>query len=399
MKKNEQILFLCQFFYPEKVSSAVLPFELAQAFVEHGYKVKSLNGFPKEYTDQKVLKKKELVNGVSINRVRYLQMKRSGFLGRIINYFSFCIAIFFHFLQFRNIDYCITYSNPPLLPFIPALFSSLFHFKIIYVVYDLYPDVAVKFNAIRKDSMIEKIMNFVNSFVFKRCHKIVVLSSEMKEYFIAHKEGNEDKVCVIPNWYNKLSTSKKVKKKNDKLKIFYGGNMGVLQDMETLKQAMIHFKNDPKVEFIFAGHGIKYDEIKKCINEQEIKNATMYEFLPKEQYDRLIDDIDVAVVSLEEDVKGLGSPSKVYSYYAAGKPVIAIVPEDTDIVRDIKEYQNGFTIENGKVKELIKVIKELLCYSMEKMNTLGEFSEQLHNEKYTLKINAEKYLNLLELLN
>lgn len=396
MKKNKHILFLCQFFYPEKVSSAILPFELAQALSESGYTVKSLNGFPKEYTDQNVLKKKELVNGVTINRVRYLQMKRSGFLGRIINYFSFCIAIFFHFPQFRNIDYCITYSNPPLLPFIPALFSRLFHFKIIYVVYDLYPDVAVKFNAIRENSMIEKIMNFVNSYVFKRCHKIVVLSSEMKEYFIAHKDVNKDKVCVIPNWYNKTSTRKKNKDKNDKLKIFYGGNMGVLQDMETLTQAMIHFKNDPKVEFIFAGHGIKYDEIKKCINEQEIKNAIMYDFLPKEKYDKLIDDIDVAVVSLEGDVKGLGSPSKVYSYYAAGKPVIAIVPEDMDIVRDIKKYQNGFTIDNGDVVGLLEIINTIVNYSLDKLGELANNSEKLYQKKYTLEINIKKYKNLLE---
>lgn len=396
MKENKQILFLCQFFYPEKVSSAVLPFELAQALTENGYIVKSLNGFPKEYTDQKVIKKKEVVKGISINRVKYLQMKRSGFLGRIINYFSFCVAIFFHFPQFRNIDYCITYSNPPLLPFIPALFSKLFHFKIIYVVYDLYPDVAIKFNIIRKDSMIEKIMNFVNSYVFKKCHKIVVLSTEMKEYFITHKEVKEDKVCIIPNWYNKTATSINIKDKSNKLKIFYGGNMGVLQDMETLKQAMLYFKNNPQIEFIFAGHGIKHDDIKKCIDEQAIKNAEIYNFLQKEQYDKLLDDIDVAVVTLENDVKGLGSPSKVYSYYAAGKPVIAIVPIDTDIVRDIKEYHNGFTVENGDVNELIKIIEELLTYGDDQMNSLKKNSIKLHYNKYTLNINVENYIKILE---
>ena len=41
MKKD--ILFLCQFFYPEYISSAVLPFDTAKALHQAGFSVEVLS--------------------------------------------------------------------------------------------------------------------------------------------------------------------------------------------------------------------------------------------------------------------------------------------------------------------------------------------------------------------
>ena len=53
MKKD--ILFLCQYFYPEHNSSATLPFDTAKYLAAAGFSVDALVGYPKEYsTDEKV---------------------------------------------------------------------------------------------------------------------------------------------------------------------------------------------------------------------------------------------------------------------------------------------------------------------------------------------------------
>ena len=94
--ENKSILFLCQYFYPEKISSGVLPFELAEYLAGKGYKINALVGYPKEYNDIKNVPTKEVINGVKIQRVRYIQSNRSNFFGRIINYIGLCLSIFFH---------------------------------------------------------------------------------------------------------------------------------------------------------------------------------------------------------------------------------------------------------------------------------------------------------------
>lgn len=52
--KKKDILFLCQFFYPEHNSSATLPFDTAVYLAEHGLQVDALCGYPKEYTAEKM---------------------------------------------------------------------------------------------------------------------------------------------------------------------------------------------------------------------------------------------------------------------------------------------------------------------------------------------------------
>ena len=47
MKRD--ILFLCQFFYPEYNSSATLPFDTASYLAQNGYSVGALCGYPREY--------------------------------------------------------------------------------------------------------------------------------------------------------------------------------------------------------------------------------------------------------------------------------------------------------------------------------------------------------------
>ena len=89
MKKKRDVLFLCQFFYPEYISSALLPFETAVALREDGLSVGALCGYPMEYRTGEQVPLREQVDGVDIRRVRYIQLSRAGFLGRLVNYFSF----------------------------------------------------------------------------------------------------------------------------------------------------------------------------------------------------------------------------------------------------------------------------------------------------------------------
>lgn len=392
--ENKSILFLCQYFYPEKISSGVLPFELAEYLAGKGYKINALVGYPKEYNDIKNVPTKEVINGVKIQRVRYIQSNRSNFFGRIINYIGLCLSIFFHPKNFFGNDIYICYTNPPLLPLISAIYKKIFHKKMILVVYDLYPDVAIKLNILNSNSIIVKFLNNVNNFVYNNSDKIVVLSTEMKEYLIKNKKIALEKIEIIPNWYKNINYSPYKKRKNEKFKIFYGGNMGLAQNIDVILKTAIELKNDKNIEFHFVGHGIKKEKIIEAIEKEKLTNCHMYDFLPKDDYDKLILEADILVVSLEEKVKGLGSPSKVYSYLASGKPIIAIMPENTDVVKDIKNEQNGIVITDYNYKTLISEIKKIVN-NENLLTEMGIRSRKLFERKYTLNKCANKYIDLL----
>lgn len=72
-KMKRDILFLCQFFYPEYNSSATLPFDTARYLAQSGYSVGALCGYPREYNASGKVPVRETKNGVSIRRLHYIQ--------------------------------------------------------------------------------------------------------------------------------------------------------------------------------------------------------------------------------------------------------------------------------------------------------------------------------------
>lgn len=87
---------------------------------------------------------------------------------------------------------------------------------------------------------------------------------------------------------------------------------------------------------------------------------------------------------------GLGSPSKVYSYLALGLPIIAIMPKDTDVVKDIEEYNHGVYIQQENSDELAKQLI-YLSENKEKVLEMRNNAISLFNEKYELNVVAKKY--------
>ena len=126
LKHKKDILFLCQFFHPEYISSAQLPFDTAKALARAGFSVDVLCGEPREYYTGPKVPRTETVDGITIRRLRYLQPDRSHTWGRLVNYFSFTLSVFFHLGDLKNYRCALFYSNPPVLPWVASWAKKLF---------------------------------------------------------------------------------------------------------------------------------------------------------------------------------------------------------------------------------------------------------------------------------
>ncbi|KRQ85864.1 putative glycosyl transferase [Caloramator mitchellensis] len=406
MNKKKEFLFLCQFFYPEYISSAALPFETAEALVNAGLSVGVLCGYPKEYSLSTDVPLKEIYKGIEIKRLRYIQLKRSNFIGRIINYFSFTLAVALNFLYLKNYKTIIVYSNPPILPLIAAAASKLFKTKFIFVCYDVYPEIAYITNSISEGSIIAKLMNFINKVVFKYVNKVVALSSEMKDFLLLNRQQlKEEKVEVIPNWYeakeiqdisksyfNKLFQDLKPK---ENLIVGYYGNLGICQDLDIILRAIRELRNFNGIKFVFAGHGNKMRILKSITKEEELSNVIIYDFLHGQDFQDALNITDCFIVSLVNGLTGLAVPSKTYSYMMAGKPIIAIMGENSDIARDLIENKAGFVIQPGETSKLIDALKDLY-YNQEKIKIMGENCRDVFLKKYTKEKCTNQYVKLMK---
>lgn len=397
MKQKKDILFLCQFFHPEYISSAQLPFDTARVLRESGFSVEVLCGYPREYSDGPDVPLKEEIDGITIRRLRYFQTDRSGFLGRILNYFSFTFMVFLRLFSIGKYRAVVVYSNPPILPWIASWAKKLFGTKLIFVSYDLYPEVATVTNTLRQGNIICRLMNHINKCVYSRADAVVALSGEMKDFILKNRKIQPEKVYVIPNWYKDEGVALMNRRGNsfrrqvgDRFVVSYFGNMGTMQDMQTILEAARELRRE-EVFFLFAGHGNKFEKVKTFLKQEGIENAAVYPFLHGADFQDALAISSCALVSLEKHTTGLCVPSKTYSYMMRGLPLIAIMDE-SDIVRDI-EAGAGLWVRNGEAGALAQAIRELK-EDPARVEQMSRVCRELYLSKYTTEICTEKYVKL-----
>ena len=401
MKRKKDILFLCQFFYPEYISSAQLPYDTVLALKKAGFSVDALCGYPQEYLDGGEIPLREEVNGIHIHRLKYIQMDRKGFLGRLVNYFSFTFMVLLHLPEIARYRAVVVYSNPPVLPWVASWAKALFGTRLVFVSYDLYPEVATVTNTLREGNLICRLMNHINKCVFRRADRVVALSSEQKAYILGHRPAREEQVTVIPNWYPDEGSSPHSREDNpfrklvgDRFVVSYFGNMGTMQDMQTILGA-IRLLKEENVFFLFAGHGNKLEKLKRIVEEERIENVSVSRFLHGQDFRDALEVSSCALVSLEKGATGLCVPSKTYCYMMQGLPLLAIMDE-CDIVHDI-ESGAGAWVRNGEAEKLAAAIRAMR-EDPEGLRAMGQRSRELYLEKYTAQAGTQKYVDMFRQL-
>jgi glycosyltransferase involved in cell wall biosynthesis len=328
-------------------------------------------------------------------------MDRSGFLGRLVNYFSFTVMVLLNLFRIAQYRSVVVYSNPPILPWIASWAKVLFGTKLVFVSYDLYPEVATVTNTLRQGNMICRLMNHINKCVFRRADHVVALSSEMRQFILEHRNIDPQRVTVIPNWYKDAGLRENARENNrfrdavqGRFVVSYFGNMGTMQDMQTILGAIRELKEE-EVFFLFAGHGNKMEDLKRITEAEGIRNIQIHKFLHGVDFQDALAISDCAFVSLEKGATGLCVPSKTYSYMMQGIPLLAIMDEG-DIVRDI-EAGAGRWVRNGEAQALAEAIRQMRA-DPAAHQAMRQTCRRLYLENYTTEICTKKYVDLFRQL-
>ena len=367
--QDRDIVFLCQYFYPEYVSSATLPYDTAENLAANGYAVGALCGYPGEYCNgNENIPTEEDINGIHIKRVRYLRLGRRGKIGRCINFLSFVVAVVRHINFLAHYKIIMVYSNPPVLPLIAMLAKKLFKNKLIFVSYDVYPEIAVKSGVVKRDGLFVRLFAAYNKKLFQSADMVVAVCKDMKDYLLKHRDITADRITDIPNWYKDDGSQNRKRrsetrlfsnyKENDFI-VSYLGNLGTCQDADTIIAALSPLNDDDSIKFIFAGHGNKMPLLKEYKEKHNLKNVAVYDFLLGEDFSDILRISDCFIVSLIDGMYGLCAPSKTYSYLMSARPVVCIIDAQSEIARDVELNNAGIVIRNGDANKMVEYIRHL----------------------------------------
>lgn len=174
------------------------------------------------------------------------------------------------------------------------------------------------------------------------------------------------KIRVVPNWAT-LSEISPVAKDNDwarrhglhdKFVALYTGTLGLKHDPALLLQlAQASAQSGLKVVVVSEGAGPNWLARRKV--GLGVDNLTILPFQPMELYPEVLGAGDILLAMIGREAAGFSVPSKILSYLAAGKPVVASIAADNDATATIREARAGIVVEPGDVAGFCDAVRRL----------------------------------------
>ncbi|MFQ3679305.1 MAG: glycosyltransferase family 4 protein, partial [Pseudanabaenaceae cyanobacterium] len=293
-------------------------------------------------------------------------------------------------------------SAPPFLPVVGWFYHKVLGHPYSCIVYDIYPDVAVRLGVIGARHALTRLWDFLNARVWRRASAIIVLSEPMGRLVCQKHPDLAPKVFVVPSWADPNTIRPLPKDQNwfakkyqldRRFTVLYSGNLGRCHDAETLAAA-IALLAEVDMQFVFVGNGVGYKFLQK-----ELAGCDHVLFLPYQPPEVLpysLTACDVSVVSLRHNVGDVVAPSKFYGMLAAGRPVAAICADDCYLKPLIEENQCGRTFVNGDAAGLAAFWRSLQA-DPALVEAMGQRARQLLLERFTLQHAVQGYLQALGL--
>ncbi len=389
MKKK--VWIVSELFYPETISTGYIMTEIAESLAKN-HSVSVIAG-PKFYEKNNSKTATYLLDSIDIIRIDNKGYNKNNLFSRLLGH----IKITYSMLRLMknnipNGSEILMVTNPILLVVLTSFLIKKKKWIIKLIVHDVYPENLIVSGILKSNnSIIYKVLNSLFKRSFGKYDTLVVLGRDMKELFL-RKIGKNANIVIIENWSDIINI-KPAKSTNTVRSFIFAGNMGRVQGIDILMESLTNINEEFK--FTFIGSGTMESFIEKFIKEYDLSKIYKLSWQAREKTNEFLEDADIGVISLSKGMFGLGVPSKLYNLLAAGKPILYIGDENSEIYNVLNENEIGWYAQSGNQESIVNIIEEIIQCNEEKIERLSRNSRRLAENKYSKEIILEKYQNLL----
>jgi colanic acid biosynthesis glycosyl transferase WcaI len=399
-----RILVLSELYYPEQTSTGYLLTKTAEGLAEE-FTVKVIAGPATNFLKSTDAPVNEVRNNVEIFRCQGTSFDKDSLFGRLVNLMTRSLTIFWKTLTIAKKDDCIfVVTNPPLLPFVALLIKWLKGCQLVLLIHDVYPEVIVATGLSKSDSPLVKIAQIMNRLLYNQSDRIVTLGRDMSKLALAKlKDENKNKIHCIPNWADNDAVKSIDRASNpllqeigvsDRFVVLYAGNMGRTHGIEYLAEAAKSLKNNPNIHFVVLGFGAKRKWLEEFVTKENLQSVTILAPRPRSEQTIFLNACDVALISFVPGMAGVSVPSRTYNQMAAGKPIIAVAEDWSELAEVVKEEAIGWVISPGDIEGLTSAI-ETAANNRELCQQMGKKAATVAQTKYDFKRADRDYKKLL----
>ena len=272
---------------------------------------------------------------VQIVRVGSSDYPRTQMNKRVFNYLSYVFLALPRAL-FLPCDAVLAMTDPPFEGIVGAIVALLKGKPYIYNIRDLYPDMAVG-GSIVKPGLLARVWETLHRWALRRATRVAVLGEDMRHRILS-KGVNPSTVVVVrdgaeiaPSDASAPALDSEVVRAirgNFQFVLLHAGNLGFYGAWDTLLTGAASLAIDG-VGLVFVGDGAQRLRLEAAA--ANIPNVRFLPFFPADKVSSVLAAADAHIITVKRGLEGVVVPSKMYGILAAGKPIVAVAPQECDV--------------------------------------------------------------------
>ncbi len=375
-----RVFILSELYFPDDSATGYVLRHLAEGLAPF-YDVHVLCGQSARHTSTGRSTVREERHGVTIDRCATTFFDKDVVILRLINLVTICCSILLKALfSLKQGDVVIVVTNPPPLPYTALLAARIRRARCMLLVHDVYPEVLVATGLLRDNSFLLSSLRWLNRRLYPRFERVVVLGRDMQRLIESRFMPENKKATIITNWADIETISPKPRKENGLLKqlgledqfvIQYSGNMGRTHGLETILEAAVLLQQEGSIHFLLIGSGAKRRGVETYLASARLKNVSLLPLQLRQELTDTLNACDVAIISFINGIAGISVPSRMYNIMAAGKPIIAVADDDSELALVVREERIGWVVRPGDKTALVDAIRNAKS-APRKLKEMGE---------------------------
>jgi len=400
-----RLLVLTQYFWPENF----LINDVVAGLVARGHEVVVHTGLPnypggRHFDGYGALGPfREEYRGARVRRVPLVLRGSGGAVRLVLNFLSFAASatLLAPFAARGRFDAILVYEPSPMTIGVPArALRALKRAPLAFWVQDLWPESLSATGAVRNGAILALVEALIR-WIYRGCDRVLVQS----EAFIPSVEAHgvpRSRIRYLPNsadpFYRRISASVNDAEASELpsgFRVMYAGNIGAAQDFPTILAAAELLKGGQDIHWIVLGDGRMRPWVEEEVRTRGL-GATFHLLGARapERMPRYFAHADVLLATLRrEPIFAYTIPSKIQSYIACGRPVIAALEGEGG--RIIREAGAGWVVPPEDPKALADAVlaaRALAKPELDAMGSRGELWFREHFEREKLLSRLESFL-------
>lgn len=357
---NRRIVILTQYFPPEMGAPQSRLYETAMGLNRLGWDVRVITSLP-NYPTGKIfpayrgrLYVRESLDGIPIHRYWLYASNSKRAFPRILNIISFSLsALWAVFFIWRFRPAWLIAESPPLLTGLTGWWlSRLSGSKLVLNVSDIWPLSAAELGALKKGSLLYRLLESLERFLYKQSFACMGQSQEIVDHLKLH---GATRSWLYRNGVNCMRFEAPAGRVFERpLKIVYAGLLGVAQGMLSLCK-QLEF-DSRQFELHLYGAGAERLTLEEYLLKNPSRGIVLHEPIGRDNVPNMLAQYDLTLIPLVKPIYG-AVPSKIYEAMAAGLPILfAGGGEGAQIV---ESYQVGWTCPPSDFKAMKLLFEQI----------------------------------------